>query len=48
MYTIIEPYANTQEAKEGNVPFFIVKNSAGEIVFGAVTRQECKDWINDQ
>lgn len=48
MYTIIEPYTNTPEATEGNVPFFSVKNSIGEIVFNAVTRQECIEWINDQ
>jgi len=48
MYTIIEPYVNTPEAKEGNVPFFYVKDSTGNIVFYAVTRQECENWINNQ
>lgn len=48
MYKIIEPYINTPEAKEGNVPFFLVENSNNEIVFVAVTRQECIEWINDQ
>lgn len=48
MYTIIEPYKNTPEAKEGNVPFFLVKNSNGVTVYYAVTRQECENWINNQ
>lgn len=48
MYTIIEPYKNTPEAKEGNVPFFLVKNSNGDTVYYAVTRQECESWINNQ
>jgi len=47
MYTIIEPYINTPEAKEGNVPFFYVKDSQDNIVFYAVTRQECEEWINN-
>ncbi len=48
MYTIVEPYSNTQEAKEGNVPFFLVKDSNGNTVFFGVTRQECENWINNQ
>jgi len=48
MYTIIEPYKNTPEAIEGNVPFFLVKDSNGNTVFYAVTRQECENWINNQ
>jgi len=48
MYIIIEPYINTPEAKEGNVPFFLVKNSNGDTVYYAVTKQECEDWINNQ
>jgi hypothetical protein len=47
MYTIVEPYANTPEATEGNVPFFYVKNSSDAVVFYAVTRQECENWINE-
>jgi hypothetical protein len=45
MYTIEEPYIDTPEAKEGNLPFFQVKNSLGVIVFYSVTRQECENWI---
>jgi hypothetical protein len=45
MYTIEEPFADTPEAREGNVPFFLVKNSSGDIVFSAVTRKECETWI---
>ena len=45
MYTIEEPYANTPEAVEGNLPFFQVKDSTGDVVFYAVTRQECENWI---
>jgi len=26
MYTIEEPFVNTPEAREGNVPFFLVKD----------------------
>lgn len=48
MYTIIEPYINTPEATEGNVPFFLVEDSNGNIVFYAVTQQECENWINNQ
>ena len=48
MYTIIEPYANTPEAKEGNVPFFLVHDQNGVTVFSAVTRKECEDWIANQ
>jgi hypothetical protein len=48
MYTIIEPYVNTPESTEGNVPFFLVKDSLENIVFYAVTRQECENWINNQ
>jgi hypothetical protein len=48
MYTILEPFINTPEAIEGNVPFFLVKNSNGDTVFYAVTRQECENWINNQ
>jgi hypothetical protein len=47
MYTIIEPYINTPEAKEGNVPFFFVEDSNGNTVFYGVTKQECEDWINN-
>ena len=45
MYTIEEPFVNTPEAREGNVPFFLVKDSLGNTVFYAVTRQECEQWI---
>ena len=48
MYIIEEPYKDTPESKEGNVPFFIVKNTSGQVVFVAVTRQECEEWINSQ
>jgi hypothetical protein len=48
MYTIEEPYINTSEATEGNVPFFIVKDSSDQTVFFAVTRQECEEWIENQ
>jgi len=48
MYTIIEPYINTPEAREGNVPFFYVEDNQGNDVFYAVTRQECEEWINNQ
>lgn len=45
MYTIEEPYTNSPEAKEGTVPFFVVKNLSGDIVFSAVTMKECETWI---
>jgi hypothetical protein len=45
MYTIVEPYSNTPEAKEGNVPFFYVKDENGQIVYYAVTKAECEKWI---
>ena len=48
MYTIEEPYINTPEASIGDLPFFIVKNLSGDVVFYAVTRQECENWINSQ
>jgi hypothetical protein len=48
MYTIIEPYINTPEAREGNTPFFLVQDIIGNTVFYAVTRQECENWINNQ
>jgi hypothetical protein len=48
MYIILEPFINTPEATEGNVPFFLVKDSNGSVVFYAVTRQECEDWISNQ
>jgi hypothetical protein len=48
MYTIIEPYKNTPESTEGNVPFFIIKDSNGNTVYYAVTKQECETWINNQ
>lgn len=47
MYTIEEPYVNTPEAIEGNVPFFVVKDSLDQTVFFAVTRQECEEWIEN-
>lgn len=47
MYTIVEPFVNTPEAKEGNVPFFLVKDTAGATVYYAVTRQECEKWIQE-
>lgn len=47
MYTIIEPYVNTPEATEGNVPFFLVKDLNNVTVFYAVTRQECENWIEN-
>lgn len=47
-YSIDEPYVGTPEAREGNVPFFYVLNENNVVVFSAVTRQECIDWINDQ
>ncbi len=46
MYTIVEPYPNTPESKEGNVPFFLVKDVNNVTVFYAVTREECENWIN--
>ena len=48
MYTIVEPYINTPEATEGNVPFFLVKDLNGNTVYIAVTKQECQIWINNQ
>jgi hypothetical protein len=45
MYTIEEPYINTPEATIGDVPFFQVRDSANIIVFVAVTRGECEEWI---
>lgn len=48
MYIIEEPYINTPEATIGDLPFFIVKDKNGNIVFYAVTRQECENWINSQ
>ena len=48
MYTIDEPYINTPEATEGNVPFFLVKDLNGNTVYFAVTKQECQIWINNQ
>jgi hypothetical protein len=48
MYTIVEPYNNTPESTEGNVPFFLVKDSNGNTVYYAVTKQECETWINNQ
>ena len=47
-YSVDEPYVDTPEAREGNVPFFFVLDQNNIIVFAAVTRQECVDWINDQ
>jgi hypothetical protein len=47
MYTIEEPFVNTPEAREGNVPFFLVKDSLNNIVFVAVTMQECEQWISE-
>ena len=44
-YTIIEPYSNTTEKTEGNVPFFYVLDQTGQTVFFAVTRGECEKWI---
>ena len=38
MYTIVEPYINTPEATEGNVPFFLVKDLNGNTVYFAVTK----------
>ena len=46
MYTIVEPYKNTSESKEGNVPFFYVKDINDNVVFYAVTLQECEKWIS--
>jgi hypothetical protein len=48
MYTIVEPYINTPEATEGNVPFFLVKDLNGNTVYFAVTKQECQIWISNQ
>ena len=48
MYTIDEPYINTPEATEGNVPFFLVKDLNGNTVYFAVTKQECQIWIRNQ
>jgi len=48
MYTISEPFINTKEAIEGNVPFFLVKDLNESVVFSAVTRQECEDWVNER
>ncbi len=45
IYTITEPYSGTAEAKEGNVPFFYVKDQLGNIVYYAVTKGECEKWI---
>ena len=48
MYTIDEPYINTPEATEGNVPFFLVKDLNGNTVYFVVTKQECQIWISNQ
>tara|TARA_R110001632_G_scaffold173002_1_gene292380 strand:- start:294 stop:440 length:147 start_codon:yes stop_codon:yes gene_type:complete len=48
MYTIEEPFINTPEAIEGNVPFFLVKDENGSVVYSDVTRQECVEWIEKQ
>jgi hypothetical protein len=44
-YTITEPYAGTPEAKEGNLPFFYVKDENQQVVYYAVTYGECEKWI---